>query len=110
MHQYLLGHGYWSYVDGANDAAPEPTHRDFPTWEQSTQGIILLRIVCGRTTVELCSGCLDAEGCVGKYEEDFRCEYHNQEDVAQKLIAHTGCEAVENSTRHLFPGQEIFVC
>ena len=19
MHQYLLGHGYWSYVDGAND-------------------------------------------------------------------------------------------
>ena len=31
MHQYLLEHGYWSYVDGANDAAPEPTHRDFPT-------------------------------------------------------------------------------
>ena len=31
MHQYLLGHGYWSYVDGANDAAPESTHRDFPT-------------------------------------------------------------------------------
>ena len=21
MHQYLLGHGYWSYVEGANDAA-----------------------------------------------------------------------------------------
>ena len=33
MHQYLLGHGYWSYVDGANDAAPESTHRDFPAWE-----------------------------------------------------------------------------
>ena len=30
MHQYLLGHGYWSYVEGANDAAPESTHRDFP--------------------------------------------------------------------------------
>ena len=27
MHQYLLGHGYWSYVDGANDAAPESTHK-----------------------------------------------------------------------------------
>ena len=23
MHQYLLGHGYWSYVDGANDTAPD---------------------------------------------------------------------------------------
>ena len=22
MHQYLLGHGYWSYVDGVNDATP----------------------------------------------------------------------------------------
>ena len=30
MHQYLLGHGYWSYVEGANDTAPESTHRDFP--------------------------------------------------------------------------------
>ena len=23
MHQYLLGHDYWSYVEGANVAAPE---------------------------------------------------------------------------------------
>ena len=34
MHKYLLGHDYWSYVEGANDAAPESTHRDFPAWEQ----------------------------------------------------------------------------
>ena len=27
MHQYLLGHGYRSYVEGANDAAPESTSR-----------------------------------------------------------------------------------
>ena len=40
MHQYLLGHGYWSYVDGANDAAPEPTHRDFPAWEQSASRLL----------------------------------------------------------------------
>ena len=26
MHQYLLGHAYWSYVEGANDAAPEVRH------------------------------------------------------------------------------------
>ena len=29
MHKYFLGHGYWSYVDGANDATPKSTHRDF---------------------------------------------------------------------------------
>jgi hypothetical protein len=33
MHQYLLGHGYWSYVDGANDTAPDPTNANFPAWE-----------------------------------------------------------------------------
>ena len=40
MHQYLLGHGYWSYVKGANDAAPETTHGDFPAWEQSASRIL----------------------------------------------------------------------
>ena len=34
MHQYLLGHSYWSYVDGANDTTPETTHATFPVWEQ----------------------------------------------------------------------------
>ena len=29
MHQYLLGHGYWSYVEGATYAAPESTNTDF---------------------------------------------------------------------------------
>ena len=40
MHQYLLKHGYWSYVDGANDVAPESTHRDFPTWEQAASRVL----------------------------------------------------------------------
>ena len=35
MHQYLLGHGYRSYVEGENDTTPESTHRDFPAWEKS---------------------------------------------------------------------------
>ena len=34
MHQYLLGHGYWSYVDGANDVVPDATHRDLLASEQ----------------------------------------------------------------------------
>ena len=33
-------HGYWSYVNGANDATPEPTHRDFPAWEQSASRVL----------------------------------------------------------------------
>ena len=26
MHQYMLGHGYWSYVDEVNDTTPDSTH------------------------------------------------------------------------------------
>ena len=40
MHQYLLGHGYLSYVEGANDASPDVTHRDFPSWEQAAKRVI----------------------------------------------------------------------
>jgi hypothetical protein len=35
MHQYLLGHGYWSYVDGANDTAPDPTDAGYAAWDKS---------------------------------------------------------------------------
>ena len=40
MHQYLLGHGYWSYVDGANDTAPDAAHKDFPVWVQSASRVM----------------------------------------------------------------------
>ena len=40
MHQYLLGHEYWSYVEGANDVVPDLTHRDFPVWEQSASIVL----------------------------------------------------------------------
>ena len=46
MRQYLLGHGYWSYVDGANDVTLEPTHRDFPTWEQSASRVLYCFVSC----------------------------------------------------------------
>ena len=46
MHQYLLGHGYWSYVDGANDTAPDSTHRDFLTWEQSVSRVLYFFASC----------------------------------------------------------------
>ena len=31
-HGYLLGHRYWSYVQGANDGASDSTHK---TWYRS---------------------------------------------------------------------------
>ena len=46
MHKYLLGHGYWSYVEGANDIAPESTHTDFPAWEQSASRILYYFASC----------------------------------------------------------------
>ena len=29
MHQYFLGHGYWSYIDATNEEVLEPTHKEF---------------------------------------------------------------------------------
>ena len=40
MHQYMLEHGYWSYVEGVNDAAQDLTHKDFLAWEQGTSRIM----------------------------------------------------------------------
>ena len=46
MHQYLLRHGYWSYVQGAHDTSPESTHRDFRAWEQSASKVMYCFASC----------------------------------------------------------------
>ena len=46
MHQYLLGHGYWSYVEGANDTTPESTHKDFSAWEQAASRVLYCFASC----------------------------------------------------------------
>ena len=33
MHQYLVGQGYWSYIEGAHEIQPNPTHESYPAWE-----------------------------------------------------------------------------
>ena len=40
MHNYLLGHGYWSYIEGAHGATLDSTHRDFLAWEQATSRVL----------------------------------------------------------------------
>ena len=47
MHQYLLGHCYWSnYVDGANDGTSESTHKDFSAWEQAASKVLYCFTSC----------------------------------------------------------------
>ena len=46
MQQYLLGHGYWSYVEGANDTTPESTHKDFSAWEQAASRVLYCFASC----------------------------------------------------------------
>ena len=40
MQQYLLGHGYWSFVEGANETTPDAAHKDFPVLEQSASRVM----------------------------------------------------------------------
>ena len=46
MHQYLVGQGYWSYVKGAHEIQPNPTHVDHPTWEQATSCMLYCLASC----------------------------------------------------------------
>jgi hypothetical protein len=46
MHQYLLGHGYWSSAEGANDTAPDLTDASFPAWEKSARRVMYCFASC----------------------------------------------------------------
>ena len=35
MHQYLVGQGYWSYINGAQENRPDPKDVQYSTWEQA---------------------------------------------------------------------------
>ena len=40
MHQYVFGHGYFSYIHGENEVAPKSAHKDFPVWEQAASRVL----------------------------------------------------------------------
>ena len=46
MHQYLLEHGYWSYVDESNDATPKLTHTNFRAWEHAASRVLYCFASC----------------------------------------------------------------
>ena len=46
MHQYVFGHGYFSYIHGENEVAPKSAHKDFPVWEQATSRVLHCLVSC----------------------------------------------------------------
>ena len=46
MHQYLVGQGYWSYIEGVHETQPNPTHADYPTWEHAASRVLYCRASC----------------------------------------------------------------
>ena len=46
MHQYLLGHDYWSYVEGEQLVAPNSTHKDFSVWEKGASRVLYFLTSC----------------------------------------------------------------
>ena len=46
MHRYLLRHGYWSYVEGANNATLNSIQKDFPSWEQGVSRVLYCFTFC----------------------------------------------------------------
>ena len=46
MQRYLVGQGYWSYVEGANENQPNPTHVDHPAWEQAVSLVLYCLASC----------------------------------------------------------------
>ena len=45
MHQYLVVQGYWCYK-AAQEMKPNPTHTDYPTWEQATIRVLYCLATC----------------------------------------------------------------
>ena len=46
MNQYLVGQGYWSYINGAQENKPETTHANYPTWEQGASRVMYCLATC----------------------------------------------------------------
>ena len=46
MHQYLVGQGYWSYIQGAHEDQPDSTHADYPAWAQAASRVLYCLASC----------------------------------------------------------------
>ena len=46
MHPYLIGQGYWSYIQGARENQPDSTHANYPAWEQAASRVMYCLASC----------------------------------------------------------------
>ena len=46
MHQYLVGQGYWSYIEGAHKDRPIKTDPGYATWEQAASRVMYCLATC----------------------------------------------------------------
>ena len=46
MNQYLVGQGYWSYINDAQENKPEITNANYPTWEQGASRVMYCLATC----------------------------------------------------------------
>ena len=46
MHQYLVGQGYWSYIEGAHIDQPIKTAPQYATWVQAASRVMYCLATC----------------------------------------------------------------
>ena len=46
MNQYLVGQGYWSYINGAQENKPEITNANYPMWDQGASWVMYCLETC----------------------------------------------------------------
>ena len=46
MQQYLVSLDYWGYIEGAQEMQPNPTHADYPTWEEAVSRVLYCLASC----------------------------------------------------------------
>ena len=46
MHQYLVGQGYWNYIEGAHEDQPVVTALEYATWEKARSGMMYCLATC----------------------------------------------------------------
>ena len=77
MHQYLVGQGYWSYIEGAQETKLNPTRRMLNMGENNKSVVVLFGVMCPQPHARLHSGSQDAEGNMGEPQEDFRGQHND---------------------------------
>ena len=46
MTQYLVGQGYWSYINDAQENRPDSKNAHYSTWEQATSRVMYFLVTC----------------------------------------------------------------